>query len=103
MYKQGNENEIFSELFICKLSEKLGFVTAHYEKDGDYIRSLDFTDGASVNYEPIYSLVGEDEDYKNCFETLIGLSEDLAKQYLILIWMDTISFIWIDTHKTLDF
>ncbi len=103
LYKQGDENEIFSELFICKLSEKLGIVTAHYEKDGDYIRSLDFTDGASVNYEPIYSLVGEDEDYQNCFETLIGLSEDLAKQYLILIWMDTISFIWIDTHKTLDF
>ena len=92
LYKQGDENGIFSKLFICKLSEKLGFYTAHYEKDGDYIRSLDFTDGASVNYEPIYSLVGEDEDYQNCFETLIGLSEDLAKQYLILIWMDTIIF-----------
>ncbi len=58
----------------------------------DYICSLDFTNGASVNYEPIYSIVGEDEDYQNCFETLMGSSSDLVKQYLIHIWMDTICF-----------
>ena len=36
MYKSGNKEEYFSELFICKLCEKLGLPTAHYELDGRY-------------------------------------------------------------------
>lgn len=74
LYKKSNDNEIFSELFISKLSERLQLPTARYEKDGDYIRTLDFTDGAKVNYEPIYSLVGEYDDYQYCFDTLLKLS-----------------------------
>lgn len=92
LYKKGNDYEIFSELFISKLSEKLQLPTAFYEKEGDYIRTLDFTDGAKVNYEPIYSLVGEDDDYQYCFDTILKLSKELAKQYLLLVWMDTICF-----------
>ena len=34
MYKNCNENELFSEMFICLLGEKLGFNMAHYEIDG---------------------------------------------------------------------
>ena len=52
MYKNGNSEEYFSELFICKLCEKLGLPTAHYELDGRYIRSKNFTNGAEVNFEP---------------------------------------------------
>ena len=48
MYKSGNKEEYFSELFICKLCEKLGLPTAHYELDGRYIRSKDFTNGADT-------------------------------------------------------
>ena len=92
LYKSGNENEIFSELFICKLGEKLNLNMAHYEIDGKYICSIDFTDNASINYEPISSLVGDNDDYKTCFETLNNISKDLAKQYLLLIWMDSICF-----------
>ena len=92
MYKSGNENEYFSELFICKLGEKLGFPMAHYELDGQYIRSEDFTDGARVNFEPIKSIVDDDEDYKNCFDILNAVSSELAKQYLILIWMDSVCY-----------
>ncbi len=92
MYKSGNDEECFSELFICKLGEKLGLDMAHYEMDGQYIRSKDFTDGASVNFEPIRALVDDDEDYENCFEVLNSLSPDIAKQYLILIWMDSVCY-----------
>ncbi len=92
MYKSGNENEIFSELFICKLGEKLGLNMAHYEMDGAYIRSMDFTDGAKVNFEPISSLVGDDDNYQHCFEEINSISEDLAEQYLTLIWMDSICY-----------
>ena len=92
MYKSGNTEECFSEMFICKLGEKLGLDMAHYEMEGQYIRSKDFTDGASVNFEPIRSLVDDDEDYENCFEVLCELSPDIAKQYLLIIWMDSICY-----------
>ena len=92
MYKSGNDQEYFSELFICKLGEKLGLNMAHYEMDGDYIRSKDFTDSASVNFEPMKSLVDADEDYEVCFNALNEISSELAKQYLILIWMDSICY-----------
>lgn len=92
MYKNGNEKELFSELFICKLGEKLGLNMAHYEMDGEYIRSTDFTNGASVNFEPIRSLVDDDEDYENCFNVLKAISPKIARQYLILIWMDSVCY-----------
>ena len=92
MYKSGNDKERFSELFICKLCERLGLSTAHYELDGQYIRSKDFTSGASVNFEPIRSLVDDDADYKNCFHALKELSPEIAKQYLLLIWTDSVCY-----------
>ena len=92
MYKSGNKEEYFSELFICKLCEKLGLPTAHYELDGRYIRSKDFTNGAAVNFEPIRALVDDDEDYENCFHVLYGLSPEIAKQYLLLLWTDSVCY-----------
>lgn len=92
MYKSGNQLEYFSELFICRLGEKLGLDMAHYEMDGDYIRSEDFTHGAQVNFEPISALMGENEDYNDCFEVIYGISPELAKQYLRIIWLDTVCF-----------
>lgn len=90
MYKSGNEKEYFSELFICRLGEKLGLPMAHYELDGEYIRSKDFTNGAEVNFEPMRSLADDDEDYENCFNILNEISPDIAVQYLLLLWMDTV-------------
>ena len=92
MYKSGNSEEYFSELFICKLCEKLGLPTAHYELDGRYIRSKNFTNGAEVNFEPMRSLADDDEDYENCFNILNEISPDIAVQYLLLLWMDTVCY-----------
>lgn len=92
MYKSGNELEYFSELFICRLGEKLGLDMAHYEMDGNYIRSVDFTHGAKVNFEPMSALMGENEDYSDCFDAISELSPALAEQYLRIIWLDTICF-----------
>lgn len=92
MYKSGNDKEYFSELFICKLGEKLGLPMAHYEMDGQYIRSKDFTSGAEINFEPIRSLVDDDEDYENCFNVLLNVSTEIAGQYLLLLWMDSVCY-----------
>jgi hypothetical protein len=92
LYKQGSDLERFSELFICELGKALGFSMAHYEQDGVYIRSLDFTGGASVNFEPASSLMGENEDYAVNFNAFIKLSEKCAGEYLKIIYLDTLCF-----------
>lgn len=92
MYKSGNDNEYFSELFIYQLGEKLGLSMAYYEMDNGYIRTKNFTDNTQLNFEPISSLMGENEDYNDCFETVYNISKDLAKQYLQIIWLDTICY-----------
>ena len=52
MYKKANHNEMFSELFIYELGCALGMNMAVYARGEGCIKSLDFTDGASVNFEP---------------------------------------------------
>ena len=92
MYKNGNEKEYFSELFICRLGEKLGLPMAHYEMDGPYIRTKDFTNGGEVNFESMRSLVDDDDDYDRCFGVLHAISPDVAEQYLKLLWMDSVCY-----------
>lgn len=92
MYKSGNENEYFSELFICILGEKLGLDIAHYEMDDGYIRTRNFTDGTEFNFEPISSLMDDNEMYNDCFETIYAISPKLAEQYLKIVWFDTICY-----------
>lgn len=92
MIKSGNANEYFSELFISRLGETIGMDMVHYEFDGSYIRSMNFVDTDTFNYESMYGLMGDDDDYNRCFSTLNTISHDLSKQYLKLIWMDTICY-----------
>jgi len=92
MYKSGSSKEYFSELFICRLGEKLGFDMAHYEMDDGYIRSKNFTDGTECNFEPISSIMGENEEYSDCFDAIYAISPTLAEQYLRIIWLDTICY-----------
>lgn len=90
MYKTGNENEIFSELFVYELGKQLGFPMAHYEYADGYIKTLDFTDNASINLEPIASVVGDDEDYDKSFNYFYNLSPKFAKEFLKIIYLDTV-------------
>ena len=58
---------------------------ANYEMDGEYIRSKNFTSNTGWNFEPISSLMGENEDYSDCFDTIYALSPVLAEQYLKIV------------------
>ena len=89
MVKSENQNEMFSELFICRLGEKSGLPMAHYELDGEYIRSKNFTDGMEVHFEPMSSLMDENDDYS---DTIYAISPALAEQYLRMIWLDSICY-----------
>ena len=71
MIKQGGELERFSELFICRLGQALELPMADYHAENGTIKSPDFTNGASVNYESATGLVGGDEDYDLNFDNNI--------------------------------
>ena len=92
MYKSGNRDEYFSELFICRLGEKLGLDMANYEMDDGYIRSKNFVDGTELNFEPISSIMGDNDDLDDCFRAISGLSPELAGQYLLIVWMDAVCY-----------
>ena len=92
MYKRGNDNELFSELFICEIGKSLGLNMAHYELDGKYIKSRDFTNGAAVNYEPAFGIVGKDEDYGVNYEAFGKLSEQCAADYIKMVYLDALCF-----------
>ena len=97
IYKNENANEKFSELFICKLGKKLNLNMAHYELDGEYIRSKNFVDALDYNFEPISSLMDKNDDYSDCFDCIYAISPALAEEYLKIVWMDSI-FYNMDRH-----
>ena len=91
MYKSGNNNQIFSELFICNLGKTLGFNMADYEYDDGYVKTKDFTDGR-VNFEPICSVMGDNEDYSDNFDYFMTLSKEIAVDYLKMLYLDSVCY-----------
>lgn len=81
----------FSEIFISRLTKQLGFPCAKYLPDDRFIKTKDFTEG-KYNFEPMAALVGENEEYILNYDNLLEINEDLAKQYLDIIFMDTLCF-----------
>lgn len=99
LYKEGNSNELFSELFAYKLGQSLGFNMAEYTLGG-YIKpgtrcilSRDFTYGHKYNFEPIAALVGSrPEDYQRTYQKIHAISPDAASDYVSLLFMDALIF-----------
>jgi len=91
MYKKANHDEMFSELFVCELGQRLGFNMAHYERGDGYIKSLDFTDASRVNYEPASTFMGDNEDYIDVVKVLQSICPDAIPDYIRLVFLDTIT------------
>lgn len=90
LYKKATHDELFSELFVYELGVALGMSMAVYERGDGCIRSLDFTDGASVNFEPASSFMGDNEDYFDVVRALVTLCADAIPDYIRLIFLDTL-------------
>lgn len=97
LYKNQTNEEIFSELFVCELGKKIGFSMAHYEMDDKYIRTVDFTENAKYNLEPMRAIIGDNEDYSDNFNALNSIHPDLAADYIKIIYLDTLC-LNIDRH-----
>ena len=76
LHKKANHDEMFSELFIYKLGSELGFKMAEYERGNGVIKTKDFTDNATVNFEPAFNILGDDEDYIKTVEMLKEICPD---------------------------
>ena len=90
MYKKATHDEIFSELFVYELGTALGMNMAVYERGDKCIKSLDFTNSASLNFEPASSFMGDNEDYSDVVKALSELCPDAIPDYICMIFMDTI-------------
>lgn len=96
LYKSGNDRQIFSELFCSKFASLIGLNTVLYEYDGSYIRSENFAH--KYNFEPIASLAADNDNYDYIFNILLNISEEIAKDYLKLIFFDSVVYN-IDRHN----
>jgi len=90
MYKKATHDEIFSELFVYELGTALNMNMAVYERGDKCIKSLDFTNSASLNFEPASSFMGDNEDYSDVVKALSELCPDAIPDYICMIFMDTI-------------
>ena len=90
MYKKASHDEMFSELFVYELGRALGMNMAVYERGEGCIKSLDFTNGASVNFEPASTIMGDNEDYIEVLKTLEKICPKAIPDYIRMIFMDTI-------------
>lgn len=90
MYKKANHEELFSEIFIYRLGMELGFKMAEYGRGDKLIKTRDFTDNASVNFEPAYSFMGDNEDYIETFKELKSLCTKCIPDYVKMLFLDTI-------------
>ena len=86
MYKKGSNEQIFSELFCSKLAEKLNIPTAIYKYKDGYVATKNFAE--KYNFEPMSSLVGEDESYETIFNALLNINQSIAEEYLTLMYFD---------------
>ena len=90
MYKKATHDEMFSELFVYELGKALGMNMAVYERGEGCIKSLDFTNGASVNFEPASTFMGDNEDYLDVVKALEKICPKAIPDYIRMIFMDTI-------------
>lgn len=87
MIKAGNDLEQFSELFVYRLGDLLGLPMAHYERDGEYIRSKDFTEGR-YDFEPAYGVMLEEEDYVENYHRFREICPRAAALYVGMVYLD---------------
>lgn len=91
MYKKADHAEMFSELLVCRLGQALNMNMAVYERGDGFVKSLDFTDNAAVNYEPAASFMGDNEDYEAVIGKLRELCPKAIPDYIRMIFLDTVA------------
>lgn len=90
LVKTANHSEMFSELFIYELGKLLKINMAEYKRGEKCVLSKDFTDGASVIFEPANTFMGDNEDYGAVINKLEQICKQAIPDYIRMIFLDTI-------------
>ena len=90
MYKAGKKEELFSELFCFQLAKTFKMPTAIYEYSDGFIRTKNFAD--KLNFEPMFSLAGDNEEYGFVFKLLYDIDREIARSFIALLWFDCLVF-----------
>ena len=98
MYKSGKQEELYSELLACRIGRLLKISMAEYEPAGDFIKSRDFTDNASVDFEPAAGIIGDEFNYITIYNALNAIDADIAAQYVLMCYFDGLIFN-MDRHE----
>lgn len=101
LYKAGDTDGFFAELFIEQIGRALNMSMAHYElaEDGKYIRSKDITDDASVNLDHASGLIGGAyDDYELNYNIFKNISPEFAASYVDMLYLDALCFN-VDRHE----
>lgn len=88
LYKVGNDKQLFSELFSTEFANLIGVNTVRYELDEGFIRCKNFA--KDYNFEPIASLADDNDNYEYIFDILYKIREDIAKEYLKMVFFDSV-------------
>lgn len=108
LYKVGEPEHLYSEMAAYHIARYLGYDIAHYElvdsqavqKDfigklkgrKGIIRTRDFTEGASVQFESAEGLGLKSSDMGYNYDRLLELSPKAAEQYLDLVTLDVLIY-----------
>lgn len=101
LYKAGDIDGFYAELFIEQIGRVLNMSMAHYElaEDGKYIRSKDITDDASVNLDHASGLIGGAyDDYELNYNIFKNISPEFAASYVDMLYLDALCFN-VDRHE----
>ncbi len=91
LYKHGDIDAQYAELFIYNLGETLGLSMAHYTLADDYVKSKDVTNDAAVNLDPAAGLIdGNYDDYFLNYEIFSQISPEVAKSYVNMLYLDAL-------------
>lgn len=89
LYKKGKEEEIISELFCSRFARLIGVNTVDYELvENGIVRCKNFA--RQYNFEPMVAIAGNNDSYEVVFPLLYSLDKDIAKDYLKLIFFDSV-------------
>ena len=96
LYKSGNMRQYFSELFCYQFARLIGLDTAIYSFDGFHVRTKNFS--PKHNFEPMAAIAGSNDNYEYVFNKLFAINASIAKDYLKLIFFDSVVYN-IDRHN----
>lgn len=63
---------------------------AEYQRGKGVVKTKDFTNNASLNFEPAYSFMGDNEDYIETLNALKSLFPRAVEDYVRMLFLDTI-------------